>query len=303
MQAYLSLAPLYDINPALALKHLKTDQAKAMFLMARELDLSTDMNEGESLKQAAANSRRGIDMGDADRVFGTEGFNQTMQDIMLNRVERMVPSLNPFTTTKRGSVNEISTWEMRRAVGKHEFLKDATRRAKRYWVQNTGLTPEQAGELAAAELQSKAAYVVGNIIVPEGDDELHEVMGMSKYKTESGAPHEAVVEFLKVNGPTLFGKQWFDSEIATRGSGAFMGYLGTKLSQTYRDVPELNVQLVKGRDGYTLSMQPRLNDGSFGVSREVPATELGEFYEQWRNTEIGKAPRVTPESVLSNIAQ
>jgi hypothetical protein len=303
MQAYLGLAPLYDINPALALKHLNTDQAKAMFLMARELDLSTDLNEGESLKQAAANSRRGIDMGAADSVFGTKGFNETMQDIALAAVEKMVPSLNPFTTTKRGSVNEISTWEMRRAVGKYEFLEDVTRRAKRHWMQNTGLTPTQAGELAAAEIQSKAAYVVGNILVPEGDDELHEVLGMSKYKTESGAPHEALVEFLKVNGPTLFGKQWFDSEIATRGSGAFMGYLGTKLSQTYRDVPELNVQLTKGRDGYTLFMQPRLNDGSFGASREVTATELGEFYEQWRETTIGKAPRVTPESVLSNIAQ
>ena len=289
MQAYLGLAPLYDINPALALKHLKTDAAKSMFVMARELDLSTDLNEGEAIKQAAANSRQDIDMSFTDKFFGAN-FDDTMRDIARSKVEGMAPSLNPFTTTKRGSVMEISTWELDRAAKDPKFLNQVTRLAKRHWMKNTGLTPEQAGELAMREVQTKAAYVVGNVLVPEGDDELHKVMGMSEYTTETGAPHEAVVEFLKERGPELFGKQWFDTEIATRGDGAFMGYLGTKVSQVYRDVPEMNVELVKGRDGYTLFMQPMLNDGSFGAAREVPASQIGEFYKQWRGKEVKDAP-------------
>jgi hypothetical protein len=289
MQAYLSLAPLYDINPALALKHLKTDAAKSMFVMARELDLSTDLNEGEAIKQAAANSRQDIDMSFTNKFFGTS-FDDTMRDIARSKVEGMAPSLNPFTTTKRGSVMEISTWELDRAAKDPKFLNQVTRLAKRHWMKNTGLTPEQAGELAMREVQTKAAYVVGNVLLPDGDDELHKVMGMPEYTTETGAPHEAVVEFLKERGPELFGEQWFDTEIATRGDGAFMGYLGTNFSQLYRDVPEMNVELVKGRDGYTLFMQPMLNDGSFGAAREVPASQIGEFYKQWRDKEVKDAP-------------
>lgn len=289
MQAYLGLAPLYDINPALALKHLKTDAAKSMFVMARELDLSTDLNEGEAIKQAAANSRQDIDMSFTNKFFGTS-FDDTMRDIARSKVEGMAPSLNPFTTTKRGSVMEISTWELDRAAKDPKFLNQVTRLAKRHWMKNTGLTPEQAGELAMRGVQTKAAYVVGNVLLPEGDDELHKVMGMPEYTTETGAPHEAVVEFLKERGPVLFGEQWFDTEIATRGDGAFMGYLGTKFSQLHRDVPEMNVELVKGRDGYTLFMQPMLNDGSFGAAREVPASQIGEFYKQWRDKEVKDAP-------------
>ena len=280
--AYQGLAKLYEVNPTLALRHLKTDAAKSLFIMAKDMDTDTTHSTGNAIKQAAANMRTGIDPQFVNQFF-SKGFNDTLKEAALDKVVRMAPSLKPWTGTARGSVFEISTSELERAATDPRFLANVERVAKTKFLAQTSLLPEQAANLAMHDMLGKAAYMLGNIVVPETDTPLHQILGMPEYQSETGAPHEAIVEFLKERGPEYWGKQWFDTEIASRGSGAFMGYLGTKLQQVVRDVPEMYIDLDQRANGNVLIMQPVLNDGSTGKPMEIPAADLGTFYKAWRD--------------------
>lgn len=295
--AYESLAPLYHINPNLALKHLKTEGAKAMFVMAAEMDLDPSFGTGEALKRAALNMRKEVS---PDLIAGriTPDVKVELQTGVKDAVVNMAPSLNPFTTTKRGSVLEVSTWEMERAATDPVLLEQLERKAKTTWFKQPTLTASQVVSLTTADVLGKGAYMLGTIVLPEGDDNVHKILGMPEYSRESGAPHEALVEWLKVNGEAKFGKQWFDSEIASRGDGAFMGYLGTQAQSLYRDAPEMYVTMNKGRDGYTLTLNPVLNDGSVGTGYKLKARELGDFYRKYRAEHIDDAPKVTRDNFI-----
>ena len=303
LMAYRDLSYLYETNPALAMSHLKTDAAKHMFIMARDMELDTDLDAANALRQAATNMRAEVTPKFADSFFG-KSFDTTMQEVAKDKIVDMAPSLKPFTGTQRGSTMEVSTWELERAASNPMFLKQVTRLAKSQWMKSKGaLDTEQAAKVAMQSIQRKAAYVVGNIIAPETDDSLHKIMGVPEYSNETGVPHEAVVEFVKERGPKYWGKQWFDTEIATRGDGAFMGYIGTQMQSMYRDAPEMNISLEQSAQGYVMVMHPVLNDGTDGKALVVPAREIGEFYRNWRNSQTASAPKFDMTGILNKIPQ
>lgn len=284
LQAYTQLVSLYDVNPGLALRHLKSDAAKDMFIMARDFDMATGDDSPAALLMAAQAMRDDVGKARVEAMSERAGFRDTLTETVTTMIEKTTPAV--IGGADRGSVWSVSDTEVQRAATDRQYLSTIERMTKANLLRNPRLTEEQAAQKAALDVQQRQAYVLGSMVVPKRGT-MYEAMGIEEYTAETGAPHEAVYEYLKAAGPSLFGEAFFDDKIFGRGDGSLSGYFQSKWHEHGpRGVPMLDVTMVEQNNKEYFVVSPLRTDGSLGGSRMIEAKAIGEFYKQWRMKQV-----------------
>jgi hypothetical protein len=128
------------------------------------------------------------------------------------------------------------------------------------------------------------------MVVPRNGD-VYSAMGLNSFKSETGVPHEAMVEYLREYGGKsgMFGKGFFDTDIIRPNStanpmtwepGAAIGAAVDKYGP--RGLPPLNVTMIeeRGVPQFVVTLIPR--SGGNQAVHVIEASKVGDFYKEFR---------------------
>lgn len=149
--------------------------------------------------------------------------------------------------------------------------------ANDYRIQNMNIPVKAAVEMAAADLKKNAVIIGSDMVIGNESrgSRLDQVMGLTQFPNSQSMPHQALMEYMKENGETMWPGFYRDNVLrqAARNVGTFgVGTADTPpMRVSYNPMSgDLEITLYKDKDRTI----------QFGKSEYVDAKKLGDWYRQ-----------------------
>ena len=149
--------------------------------------------------------------------------------------------------------------------------------ANDYRIQNMNIPVKAAVEMAAADLKRNAVIIGSDMVIGNESrgSRLDQVMGLTQFPNSQSMPHQALMEYIKENGETMWPGFYRDNVLrqAARNIGTFG--VGTA------DSPPMRVSYNPMSGDLEITMyKDKDRTIQFGKSEYVDAKKLGDWYRQ-----------------------
>ena len=273
LTAYQQTAELYKKNRGLALQHLKSDQAKELFLAAWDYDVS-NMDSEEALKRAVADTQNEDVKKRNKELISSKAGKEAVTAAVSDYINSSIPA-RLYGGTDRGGI--VDSADVERAANDRAYRARIERRIASKMAQGSSLTVEQATKMVMDEMNQSQAYVLGHMVQPRNGQGIYSAMGLDEFTSETGVPNEALGEYLKANGKAMWGEAMWDT------GGTVGGWAKKWWLDATRGIPRMDVSMVDEGGVQKFVVTPyRLDEAGLGKQVVIDAKEVGNWYKNWR---------------------
>ena len=278
-------------NAGFASKYLDED-TKKLVAIAESYTIGGYMNAGQALQQAHEIRSR--------QQSGQFHEPKPISDKLLTQaVDEIVDTVDPFWFGWRNDKTrafEVYDSELDQARNNPVLRGMVKQYAYNHMLLDPNLTPKAAALLARNDIQERAEYAMGNILLSGPTSSIRADMGIQDW-TDPKTVDKVMLDYLRQYGETIWGSEFNETQIFGQGKepgfdGVFDGGLVPDLDPMWqsmkdaaRGVPQMSIRYDADRKGFIVDRWlDKERTALANTPHFVPASELGDWA---RNSENG----------------
>lgn len=263
---------LHSMSPAVAEAYMTNDDAASIMYTAAEL-----YKVVPSAQEALLEAKNLHAEGKTAKSLSAYVKSDEMKSALEDRVTEVLDDLDPgfWTDIFGGSASkswEVWDTEIQNAVQSPEFRRRVQMQAGLVKRNSPGMPPEAVAKRAVGQMLNRAEFVLGNMLVQDTPASIKQDMGLTGYQ-DPLTVNNAVLEYLRANGKTMFGNDW------NPGTVLDAGY--------WRGVPPIQVRYNSADKLFYFKSMSDPDTGEYGsITFPVRAEQIGKWYNEQNAAEL-----------------